>query len=107
MLLPLMMFILASIYSFFNPVQVRAIDACQSNGAMVGLMGAGTMTILSQGASVPFFMLYCLLAFDCMASFSSYFQEHAQRVEWGGADQPLRFMHTPSKGGDGDDYSRL
>ena len=107
MLLPLMMFILASIYSFFNPIQVRAIDACQSNGAMVGLMGAGTINILSQGASVPFFMLYCLLAFDCMASFSSYFQEHAQRVEWGGADQPLRFMHTPSKGGDGDDYSRL
>ena len=107
MLLPLMGFILASIYSFFNPVQVRAIDACQSNGAMVGLMGASTINILSNGASVPFFMLYCLLAFDCMASFSSYFQEHAQRMEWAGAHDPLRVIHTPSKGGDGDDYSRL
>ena len=71
------MFVLASVYAFFNPVRVLGVDALQSNGTMVALMGAGTYNIVANGVGIPFMLLYCLLAVDCMASFSSYFQEHS------------------------------
>ena len=71
------MFVLASVYSFFNPVRVMGVEALQSNGAMVALMGAGTYNIVSNSVGGPFYLLYCLLAIDCMASFSTYFQEHS------------------------------
>ena len=73
MMLLFTMFVLASVYSFFNPVPVLGVDALQSNGTMVALMGAGTYNIVANGAAGPFMILYCLLAIDCMASFSSYF----------------------------------
>jgi len=100
------LFILASIYSFFNPTRVTGIDAIQSNAAMVGLMGAATLNIVFGGAGIGFFFLYMLLAFDCMASFSTYFSEHSQQVQWGGPADPLRVILDPKGGNDGD-YSRL
>ena len=100
-----LMFTLASIYSFFNPVHVLGIDALQSNGAMLALMGGSTYSILTAGAGMPFFLLFSLLAVDCMASFSSYFQNHAQTIEWAGPSDPLNVINNP-KGND-NDYSRL
>ena len=106
MMMMLMVFILASIYSFFNPARVMGIEALQSNGAMVAVMGAGTYNIVANAAGTPFYLLYCLLALDAMASFSSYFQEHSQRIEWNGTlEQPLRVITNPK--GDDNDYSRL
>ena len=75
---------------------------------MVALMGASTMNIVMGSAGAPFYFLYMLLAVDCMASFSTYFSEHSQQVQWGGPSDPLRVLLT-DKGGNsgGDDYSRL
>ena len=67
------MFVCASVYAFFSSTRVTGIDALQSNGAMVTLMGAGTMNIVMGSAGAPFYFLYMLLAVDCMASFSTYF----------------------------------
>jgi len=106
MMLLFTMFVLASVFAFFNPVKLLGVEAIQSNGSMVALMGAGTYNIVANGAGGPFMLLYCLLAIDCMASFSTYFQEHSQRIEWGGVNDPLRVIHTTPKGDD-NDYSRL
>ena len=95
-----MVFVLASVYAFFNPVKVSGIDALQSNGAMVALMGAGTYNIVANGAGLPFVLLYSLLAVDCMASFSTYFSEHSQNAQWAGPHDPLRVITNP-KGGSG------
>jgi len=71
------MFVCASVYAFFSSERVTGVDALQSNGAMVALMGASTMNIVVGSAGAPFYLLYMLLAVDCMASFSTYFSEHS------------------------------
>ena len=70
-------FLLAGAYSFFNPVKISGIDALQSNGAMLALMGIGTYNIVENAPGMSFFLMYCLLAVDCVASFSTYFQTHS------------------------------
>jgi len=39
---PMMAFIMASIYSYFSPVRLTGVDAVQSNGAQIALLGACT-----------------------------------------------------------------
>lgn len=101
------MFVMASVYAFFNPTRVTGVEALQSNGAMLTLMGASTLNMVSGGGSMTFFMLYCLLSLDCMASFSQFFSEHSEQVEWGGPADPLRVIIDPKGGSNDGDYSRL
>ena len=68
--------ILAGAYSFFSPTKVTAIDAMQSNGAQVAILGAATHNIVMGNPSVTFYILFCLLASETLMSCSTYFQEH-------------------------------
>jgi hypothetical protein len=65
--------IVAGAYSFFSPSKITAIDAIQSNGAQVAVLGAATYTIVKSHPSISFYVLFCLLACDTLMSCSSFF----------------------------------
>ena len=65
--------IVAGAYSFFSPTQVTAIDAIQSNGTQVAVLGAATYTIVRSHPTISFYVLFCLLACDTLMSCSSFF----------------------------------
>jgi len=73
--------ILAGAYSFFSPMRITAVDALQSNGAQVAVLGASLHHVVTASSvGVPFYILFCLLSAELMMSCSTFFQEHQQSV---------------------------
>ena len=68
--------IVASSYSFFSPVRLRAVDALQSNGAQLAVLGTATHHIVTASPETTFFALFGILAIDTMMSCSAFFEEH-------------------------------
>ncbi len=68
--------IVAGVFSFFSPMRISAVDAAQSNGAQIAVLGAATHTIVTTSPTLSFYMLFCMLAADAMMSCSTFFQEH-------------------------------
>ena len=73
--------ILASVYSFFSPVPLKAIDAIQSNASQIAILGVSTYLIVSESSpSIAFTLLFCLMALDTMMSCSIFFEEHQMEM---------------------------
>ena len=101
--------ILAGSYSFFSPMRIKAIDAMQSNGAQIAVLGAATHTIVTAAPGISFYVLFCLLAADTMMSCSTFFQSHQEQMSHSAASTMglLEKDNYPRRGGnDHEDYSR-
>jgi len=68
--------ILAGAYSFFSPMRITAVNALQSNGAQVAVLGASLHHVVTASPGVPFYILFCLLSAELMMSCSTFFQDH-------------------------------
>ena len=102
--------IVSGAYSFFSPMRVAALDAMQSNGAQVALLGASTHHIITATPGVSFYVLFCLMAADTMMSCSTFFQDHQQQVGQQAASSLGLLEKDPNNrsggGPDNNDYSR-
>ena len=67
-MIPIVGLIAASAYSYFSPMRLAAVDAMQSNGAQVALLGAATHQIVTASPTTSFYFLFCLMAVDTMMS---------------------------------------
>ena len=57
-------------------MRLAGIDAIQSNGAQVALIGAATHQIVSADVGVSFYCLFSLLALDAIMSLQQFFEEN-------------------------------
>ena len=73
-------FILASVYSYFSPVRLTGVDAIQSNGAQLALLGACTYQIVMGDPSASFLILFTMLALDAFMSLNQFFSENQNVV---------------------------
>lgn len=79
--LSIIMFILASLYSFFNPVRLTIANAMQSNASQLALVGLGTGNILFGGiAGFPFYILYLLMCMDVGLSSIEFISQTSHRI---------------------------
>ena len=93
-------FILASLYSFFNPVKLTIANAMQSNATQLALVGLGTGNILFGGvAGFPFYVLYLLMCMDVGLSSIEFISQTSHRIQRASQDSLLE------KGQD--DYDRI
>ena len=77
-------YILASMYSFFNPVQITAINSLQSNAAQLALVGGSTVCALAGSAGgIPFYMLYLIICADMVFSTTEFVGQTANRIQRG------------------------
>ena len=65
--------IVSGAFTFFSPMRISAVDAAQSNGAQIAVLGAATHTIVTTSPTISFYMLFCMLAADTMMSCSTFF----------------------------------
>lgn len=70
----------ASAYSFFSPMRVTAVDAIQSNGSQIAVLGAATYHVVKHHPSISFYALFILMAIDTLASCSTFFEEHKRNI---------------------------
>ena len=98
--------IVASAYSFFSPMRVTAVDAIQSNGSQLAVLGAATYHVVKHHPSISFYALFVLLAIDTVASCSTFFEEHKRNIG-AKADQAMGLLEKdyvePSRHGGNDD----
>lgn len=81
MIVMIITYVLASMYAFFNPVQITAINTLQSNAAQVALVGGSTVCALAGSAGgIPFYMLYLLMCADTVFSNTEFVGQVANRV---------------------------
>jgi len=93
-------FLIASLYSFFNPVKLTIANAMQSNASQLALVGLGTGNILFGGvAGFPFYILYALMCMDVGLSSMEFITQTSHRIQRAGMDGLLE------KGED--DYDRI
>ena len=104
-MVPFMVFMLASIYSYFSPMRLAGIDAIQSNGAQVALIGAATHQIVSADVGVSFYCLFSLLALDTIMSLQQFFEENQNTVVTN-ASQQVGLLSKGGDHGENGDYSR-
>lgn len=76
LVVPYLVFILASAYSYFSPMRLAGVDALQSNGAQIALLGASTHHIVTAAPGLSFYMLFSILALDALMSCSQFFDEN-------------------------------
>lgn len=69
------MTVLAGVYSFFSPKQLTAVNAIQSNGAQLAIMGASASTVLAYSPGAPFYCLFAVMALDLFLSVTSFMNE--------------------------------
>lgn len=72
--------IMAGAFSFFSPMQITAVDAAQSNGMQLALLGGATHHIVTAAPGISFYVLFCLLAADTMMSCTTFFEEHSRHM---------------------------
>lgn len=65
--------IVAGAYSFFSPKSITAVNAIQSNGAQVAVLGASTYNIITANPTTSFYILFVLMACETLMSCSSFF----------------------------------
>jgi hypothetical protein len=75
-----MLCVLGGMYSFFSPKRLTAVDALQSNGAQLAVMGAATTSILAYSPGLPFYCLFAVMAVDLFLSCSLFMNEHAGSI---------------------------
>jgi len=59
-----MTFLMAGLYSFFNPMRLTVVNALQSNASQLALVGLGTGNIMFGTAGIPFYCLYMMMMVD-------------------------------------------
>lgn len=79
-MVPMLGYVAASAYSYFSPLRLAGVDALQSNGAQVALLGGATYQIVAANPSTSFYALFCLMAVDTMMSLQQFFEENQNTV---------------------------
>ena len=72
----LLLCVLSGFYSFFSPKRLTAVDAIQSNGAQLAVLGAATTSALAFSPGLPFYGLFVVMALDLFLSVSVFMREH-------------------------------
>lgn len=96
--------IVAGAYSFFSPQKITAINAIQSNGAQVAILGAATHNIVMANPTTSFYILFVLMACETMMSCSTFFQEHQNNMG-STAARSMGLLAKPGNG-NGNGYDR-
>lgn len=72
----LLLTVIASLYSFFSPKRLTAVDAMQSNGVQIGILGVASSSILAYSPGAAFYSLFAIMALDLFMSVSTFVHEH-------------------------------
>lgn len=72
--------ICASIYSYFSPSKLTAVNALQSNGAQLAVVGLSASSIVAYNPGLPFMCLFSMLALDLFLSVTTFFGEQRMRI---------------------------
>lgn len=76
----LLMTVIASLYSFFSPKRLTAVDAIQSNGTQLGILGLASSSILAYSPGAAFYCLCAMMALDLFFSVSAFLHEHGLAI---------------------------
>jgi hypothetical protein len=68
----LLLTVFASLYSFFSPKKLKAIDTMSSNGVQLGILGVAGSSVLAYSPGLPFYGLFAIMALDLFLSVSTF-----------------------------------
>jgi|688.fasta_scaffold308404_2 hypothetical protein len=72
--------ICSGIYSYFSPSKLTAVNAMQSNGAQLAVVGLSAASILAYNPGLPFMCLFSMIALDLFLSVTTFFGEQRMRI---------------------------